>query len=223
MLRTRLTQSQILISSPLRFEIGIPPSPKPSIRMFLPMTNAPAVAMSDAPQIFVYSGVLERLAALPARPWEVGGWLLGYWSESGSEVVVTHATPPTRGTPFFIRLSGRGHQRRFDQAWAATGGHVTFLGDWHTHPGGGARASERDELALRQLAKDPDFGTPEPLMAIVPTARWLWQESSGSPTFFHGIGGKSCTLAASPIGTLPSSAMGVPVWPWPSSRSSVPT
>lgn len=133
--------------------------------------------MTD-PELLVHGEVLDRLMRIPGRPWEVGGWLLGWWSDDGSETLVTHATPPaSRGTPFGVTISGRGHRPMFDAAWNASGGTVTFLGDWHTHPGGPAAVSERDRKAMRQLASDPDFGTSRlrrtgaPELPLVPRPR----------------------------------------------------
>jgi proteasome lid subunit RPN8/RPN11 len=71
-----------------------------------------------------------------------------------------------------VTINGHGHRRLFDQAWDASQGRVTFLGDWHTHPGGPAVPSERDRNAAARLATDSDFGTPRPLIAIVATRRW---------------------------------------------------
>lgn len=113
---------------------------------------------------------MNQWRALRGRPWEIGGWLLGYRHDDA--VVVTHATAPrSRGTPAGVTVSGRGHRPAFDRLWDATGGRVTFLGDWHTHPGGPAVPSERDRAAAGQIADDPDFRTPSPLVAIVATPR----------------------------------------------------
>jgi integrative and conjugative element protein (TIGR02256 family) len=135
------------------------------------------------PELWVHDEVMDQLLAVPVRAWEVGGWLLGYWTEDS--IVVTHATPPnSRGTPFGVTISGRGHRRDFDRAWGRTGGRVTFLGDWHTHPGVPAEPSTKDDRAAAQLASDPDFQTPRPLLGIVATARWPWQQRPAKATFW---------------------------------------
>jgi integrative and conjugative element protein (TIGR02256 family) len=140
--------------------------------------------MAPAPDLWVHHAVIERLEAVRPRPWEVGGWLLGYWS-GGTAITITHATPPaSRGTPFGVTVSGRGHRDRFDQAWDSSNGKVTDLGDWHTHPGGPVRPSSRDRRASSQIAGDPDFRTPQPLLAIVATGRWPGSRQPVRTKFF---------------------------------------
>jgi integrative and conjugative element protein (TIGR02256 family) len=173
------------------------------------------------PALYVHGAVPARLARLPARPFEVGGWLLGYWSEDRSSLFVTHATPPlSRGTPFGVHISGRGHRKLFDQAWDASDGLVTFLGDWHTHPGSLPLPSVRDKRALAKLATEPRFDTPEPLIAIVSTPRFPWHEGENAIALYLGDAkGKPTPLAPTVVAELPPEAAAVPEWRWPPRRS----
>jgi integrative and conjugative element protein (TIGR02256 family) len=167
------------------------------------------------PELLVHGEVLDRLARVPGRPWEVGGWLLGWWSDDGCELFVTHATPPaSRGTPFGVTISGRGHRPLFDAAWDASGGTVTFLGDWHTHPGGPAALSERDRKAMRQLSSDPDFGTSQPLIAIVATSRWPWSRTEPTIRFYVGTSDEPREFGPNRVDRLPPIAACVPDWRW---------
>lgn len=170
--------------------------------------------------LFVHDAVRAHLAAVPARPYEVGGWLLGYWSEDETSVVITHATPPaSRGTPYGVRISGRGHRRRFEQAWQASGGLVTFLGDWHTHPGGPPSPSERDQAAAQQLARSSLYGTPEPLVVIVSTPRWPRCNREVSIGFHIGAVDRSLEVVRALVThNLPKEVSGVPTWRWSSCR-----
>lgn len=176
-------------------------------------------AATEPPALWIHDRVLARLASLPARPWEVGGWLLGFWTADERSVFVTHATPPVgRGTPFGVRIAGRGHRDRFEEAWAASGGQVTFLGDWHTHPGCAATPSRRDLKALRQLAGDPDYGTPRPLAGIVQTPRWPLSSAIAHESRWHVSDGDDAALELMPriAHALPDEALAVPDWrcPW---------
>lgn len=125
------------------------------------------------PALYVHDDVLRHVSSLPHRLWEVGGWLLGYWAGAGTAIVVAHATPPgRRGTPFGVTVSADKHRPLFDSAYDASNGYVTFLGDWHTHPGGPTRPSTKDTKAMKQLADESDYGTPLPLIAIAAVPRW---------------------------------------------------
>jgi integrative and conjugative element protein (TIGR02256 family) len=169
------------------------------------------------PSLWVYELALEDLAHLPGRPWEVGGWLLGYWRADGKSVVLTHATPPgRRGTPFGVRVDADRHRPLFDQAWQASEGQVTFLGDWHTHPGGPPRPSQRDRQALEQLAKEPDYQTEWPLIAVIANPRWPWRNSPRAPAFFLKLDECEPVLVEPRrFATLPTHAGRVPRWRWP--------
>jgi integrative and conjugative element protein (TIGR02256 family) len=171
----------------------------------------------ESPDLLVTEAVLGRLLRLPSRPWEIGGWLLGYWSEDRMALVVTHATPPAaRGTPFAVTISGKGHRQRFDQAWHATDGVVTFVGDWHTHPGGPAIPSSTDAKAARQLATDPDYGTQRPLLAIVANPRWPRSPQHRHVRFWLGNDDALLELAAVPLAQRPTGARFDDEWEWPS-------
>jgi integrative and conjugative element protein (TIGR02256 family) len=183
-------------------------------------SEPPAADAGSGPALWVYADVARRLLSLRAAPWEVGGWVLGYWTGDESTLVVTHATPPgPRGTPFGVRISGRGHRARFDAAWRASGGHVTFLGDWHTHPGGPPLPSERDRGALKQLATGEQFGTPRPLALIVANRRWPWSTTQPRlAAYLRQTDGELVLLAAELFDELPPSAVAVPAWHWPDRR-----
>jgi len=177
-------------------------------------------AVPERPSLYVRVDVSRHLLTLPALPWEVGGWLLGYWTADERSVVITHATPPgPRGTPFGVRISGKDHRARFDQACEASGGHVTFFGDWHTHPGGPVAPSNKDREALRKLATQLDYGTPQPLAIIVQAPRWPWQATRRAlGCFVRNRDGTVELLAMGLTHELPGPTASVPSWSWPAHR-----
>lgn len=172
--------------------------------------------------LFVHRRLMDHIGGIPFRPYEVGGWLLGFWADDAHAVFVTHATPPaaSHGTPFGVHISGRGHRRRFADAWEASSGAVTYLGDWHTHPGCPPTPSPQDARALSQLASSSKFGTPRPLMAILSTPRWPAASGRIELAFYvREPTGAIAGLQAFPTDELPPEATAVPDWPWPSRRS----
>lgn len=182
-----------------------------------PLLQLPDAKADSAPALWFHDDVARRLLSLRAAPWEVGGWLLGYWTGDATALVVTHAMPPgARGTPFGVRIGGRGHSGRFDAAWDASGGHVTFVGDWHTHPGGPPLPSERDRAALAQLAAGEQFGTPRPLAVILANPRWPWSKTERRlAAYVRQTDGEVVRLTAQLFDELPPAAAAVPAWHWP--------
>jgi hypothetical protein len=144
---------------------------------------------------------------------------LGYWSEDRSSLVIASATPPSgRGSAFGVTIGAKGHQEKFDEIWDATDGAVTFVGDWHTHPGGSTRPSSTDRSALAQLAGDPMYGTPLPAIAVVGIPRPARLHRGVNIAFFlrtsegqiHRLHPEPPSSGI-PVGDLPS-------WKWPSRR-----
>ncbi len=118
-----------------------------------------------------------------------------------------HSRTFLRGTPLGVTISGQGIAQRSTGS-KATGGLVTFLGDWYTHPGGAARPSVRDDTAVADIAGDADFKTPEPLIGMVATPR-LPRRAANIVEFFAGnSAGLLTRLAASAFAQMP--ALGAP-------------
>jgi integrative and conjugative element protein (TIGR02256 family) len=120
-------------------------------------------------------------AAIP----EAGGILLGAYR--GMDMEVTGRTDPgpederrlfsfTRADPY--------HDAANRQAWNASGGTVSYIGEWHTHPYGGVKPSSTDTTTWRSEAKR--CGRPMVFALVVPGAwglflvrpRWLRPEIS---------------------------------------------
>lgn len=104
-------------------------------------------------------------------PLETGGILMGYWAEGrDSEVVITAASEPGPSA----RHSAKGFtpDADFDRAWVTrvyreSGRTHTYLGDWHSHPGGSLGLSYRDRWTLARIAGDRAARIPTPVMAIL--------------------------------------------------------
>jgi integrative and conjugative element protein (TIGR02256 family) len=116
---------------------------------------------------------------------ETGGMLLGYWSGPGS-VVITGTIGPgpeaRRGRTWFLP-DQRWQVAELADVYEASGRVTTYLGDWHTHPGGAPIPSRRDRRTLRAVRRSPAARAPQPLMLIIgPRADsrpFLWCLSRG--------------------------------------------
>ena len=113
----------------------------------------------------------ETLLRETARmaPRETGGVLLGYRAEGG-DIVVTDVVGPgshalherTRFVPDHAYQDAE-----IARIYAASGRRHTYLGDWHSHPGGSCALSRTDRRTLRRIAATAEARVPEPLMLIV--------------------------------------------------------
>jgi integrative and conjugative element protein (TIGR02256 family) len=68
---------------------------------------------------------------------EAGGVLLGRYLSDSDDVVVDDLTEPLPGDKrgrYFFHRAQKAHQQFIEQAWRASNGTRTYLGEWHTHP-----------------------------------------------------------------------------------------
>jgi integrative and conjugative element protein (TIGR02256 family) len=112
-----------------------------------------------------------RYEALRFPDSETGGLLVGYWS--GEHVLVTDVIGPGPGavrskTAFLPDDDWQ--TAELAQRYAASGRCHTYLGDWHTHPGGGSTLSRQDRRTLKGIAHHADSRAPRPLLAILAPA-----------------------------------------------------
>ena len=136
--------------------------------------------MADTPAcLWVVVEALESVRREAERAWpaETGGVLLGY-EPDGSDVVVTAVTGPGPNA-----LHARSafvpddlyHARVIAGVYESSGRRVTYLGDWHSHPGGAAVPSRKDKRTLRAMARFRGGRTPNPVMLLAagsPDAGW---------------------------------------------------
>jgi integrative and conjugative element protein (TIGR02256 family) len=121
-------------------------------------------------RLWILSDALARIVEEANRqaPLETGGLLLGY--ERDSEIVVTEVIGPGpaagHGATTFI--PDHEHQEtELARLYEASGRRHTYLGDWHSHPGGSATLSRTDRRTLRRIARSPQARAPRPLMVVV--------------------------------------------------------
>lgn len=116
--------------------------------------------------------VLDEMHALRrARlPNETGGVLLGFFDFHHKVVCLVQALPAPPDSverPVFFERGSDGLRSMVTAATGRTGGSVTYVGEWHSHPGTSTEASELDadvfEYLRRELRRD---GQP-PFMMIV--------------------------------------------------------
>ena len=68
---------------------------------------------------------------------EAGGVLLGRHIRDSDDIVVDGVTTPMAGdrrSRHRFRRGKKRHQAAIDEAWRASNGTCTYLGEWHSHP-----------------------------------------------------------------------------------------
>ena len=93
---------------------------------------------------------------------------MGYWT-TDSDVVVTHASGPGREARHGFLTFERAHaagQLFIDRVFEESGGLLTYLGEWHTHPWGRLTPSARDLQTMRAIPLEPRAYQPQPILVI---------------------------------------------------------
>ena len=110
--------------------------------------------------------------------------LLGYWvREPSAPPTGSEATPITRPEVVITASVGPGpsaihgldafvpdhafQDREIARIYEKSDRHVSYLGDWHSHPRGTAALSWKDRRTLRRIACSDGARAPTPLMFVV--------------------------------------------------------
>lgn len=123
------------------------------------------------------SWVLSLLVGESERafPRETGGVLMGYWVKPLQEVVIKEVIGPG---PFARHGSTRfepdyeWQEKEIGRIYEESGRYFTYLGDWHSHPGGQSRLSIKDHVTLWRIANHGEARASTPLMGIMGGDKW---------------------------------------------------
>jgi hypothetical protein len=112
---------------------------------------------------------LARMLVLSrkAKRQETGGILVGSYSERLDCAIVRTASRAPRdsrsGGSWFHR-GVRGLQRWLNGLWKSK---TYYLGEWHFHPFAAPTPSETDVAEMGQMAENPSYHCPEPVLVIL--------------------------------------------------------
>ena len=111
---------------------------------------------------------LHQLAAAGA-PEETGGMLLGYTSPDGTRVVRDIIGPGPRASHAHATFEPdhTWQIKELERQYLQSDGVLSYLGDWHSHPGSTGTPSWRDLGTMRLIASTEEARAPQPLMGIV--------------------------------------------------------
>ena len=120
--------------------------------------------------VWLAAGVEEALfhEATSHAPHETGGVLMG-WS-TGEDICVTNVIGPgpdaTHERTSFLP-DNKWQAEQIATLYERSGRRLSYLGDWHTHPGHQPVPSLRDRRTLRAIARHKAARCPRPVMAIL--------------------------------------------------------
>jgi len=110
------------------------------------------------------NAILKEADNDPKR--ETGGVLMAYWSDDlRSHHNRAWSRPRSRWRRF--RPNSEWQKREIARVYQASGRTVTYLGDWHSHPGWLPLPSRLDVRTARRISTFDDARAPNPLMLIV--------------------------------------------------------
>lgn len=130
------------------------------------------------------NALAEMVTEAAARaPYETGGMLLGYISpNTAPEDVVIEAVigpgPDAAHYPTRFEPDSGWQQEELARAYADSRRITTYLGDWHTHPGGVALPSRRDRRTARAIARSKAARMPRPFMVILASDDEGWRAAA---------------------------------------------
>lgn len=108
--------------------------------------------------------------ATRAFPLETGGLLLGYDDPATAQVVIRQVVGPgpraAHGLSRFFPDHDY-HRRETARIYASSGRITSYLGDWHSHPGGGTALSPTDRRTLARIARAQTARAPRPIMIVL--------------------------------------------------------
>ena len=157
----------------------------PTTSLHIPYAHAEAMPDHNSDLAWVRNDVLEFLRAEAVRkaPLETGGVLMGYFAQPGNVPVILWATGP--GSRALHLRNYYGPDSEYDESQIAdlyeqSGRHLTYLGDWHTHPAPLHHLSRRDKRTLRRIARCHSARVKTPIMLV------LVLDRSWHPTLWRG-------------------------------------
>lgn len=135
------------------------------------------MAMNDG--LWIAKDVFERMIELVVEkfPRETGGMLLGYEANNGEAVVtaIIGPGPNAKHSRFRFKPDADFQQQELNRHFFDSAGKETYLGDWHSHPGGSSRLSLLDKRTLHRIAATPTSRTVHPIMLVIGGQLGSWE------------------------------------------------
>jgi integrative and conjugative element protein (TIGR02256 family) len=110
------------------------------------------------------------------RRWlETGGPLVGYVAEGDFVIVRAVGVPVATRRRTTFQPQHRAVDQILAEQHRRSGGHLRYLGSWHSHPSGSALPSPTDRRTAKNIAQEPAVELPSPLQLIAATSTLPWR------------------------------------------------
>jgi integrative and conjugative element protein (TIGR02256 family) len=112
-----------------------------------------------------------------AEPNETGGVLLGWTAGDQRDIVARRAIGPgprAKHRPTRFSPDTRWQRVEIAEEYERSGRILTYIGDWHSHPGGSERPSTRDWRTARRIARSRGARATKPVILILRGAKGDW-------------------------------------------------
>lgn len=106
--------------------------------------------------------------ALKFYPNEIGGYLMGYYTENKSKAVVVKQLVSSNfenSPTSFKHIVDQDLKETFIRIFNEE--KIHYLGEWHTHPNSNSNYSLTDFNALKKIAKNKDSNIENPILLII--------------------------------------------------------
>src|SRR5205085_8738834 len=120
---------------------------------------------------------LMTLEAKRMEPYETGGVLMGYFTQGGTELVITDVIGPGpraqhKYDSFVPDLDFQ--HREIARHYITSNKIHTYVADWHTHPRGALCLSRKDKQSLIKVARYADARLQMPAMILLAGENHIW-------------------------------------------------
>ncbi len=131
-------------------------------------------------RLWLAASALELMIAEAQRsePLETGGVLLGWTGAERDELLAAAMLGPgPKATHKRARFSpdAKWQDLQIAAAYEASGRTHTYLGDWHSHPGGGQTPSRIDQRTGKRISRSRTARAPRPLVVILSGRASKWR------------------------------------------------
>jgi integrative and conjugative element protein (TIGR02256 family) len=129
-------------------------------------------SISDNPVVWLETRAAREMTTEADRvfPRETGGILIGYCDARSTQSVVCACVGPGPGAIHGASSFVPDHtynEREAARLYADSDRVWSYLGDWHSHPCGGAALSWKDKRTLARIARSAGARAPRPLMVLL--------------------------------------------------------